>query len=59
MTVTEARKQLEQLENEGFGEKPLMIEVSHQKCGLDRIKIEENGMMERVIMVPVNFLWFA
>lgn len=62
MTITEARNRLEQMEKEGFGNLPLTIAVNNQRCNIDNLKVEGSGIVssaERVVINPINTLWFA
>ncbi len=62
MTVSEMRKRLEGLEKEGFGNLPMKVEVHSGPCQIDTIKVQGSGIQssaERVLVVPINELWYA
>lgn len=62
MTVTDAKKKLEQLEKDGLGHLPLLIEVSKHRSKINNINIEGTGIVssaERVVIEPENNLWYA
>jgi hypothetical protein len=65
MTVTEAKKKLEQLEQEGCGDLPFVVQIANttnDRVGVQELRVQGSGIAssaEEVVIVPKNDLWFA